>query len=263
MSPNNENNTSITMNLANLQKKYSNLLSQYESAVYEYNAYLKSQKPSQLVSIKGQAFNGTGSAGESKATTLNECIASCSNSKTCTGATFISNKCVIRTGDSPIIPSSENSYAIIPKSKQLLLNINDLNEQLLDVNKKILNQIKKDKQIFHQKDREMDNKNDELISVYEKLLDERIKIDNLIDEYETLENTDNENQILINKNYYTYILLFILAILIIVFLYKMVGTNVNPSVPNVQYGGKLGINAYCIILILVLLVISILYYNAV
>ena len=58
----------------------------------------------QYTSLQGMAFNGSGTAGQSDATTLQECEASCANLSNCTGATFVSEKCLVRTGDSPIVP---------------------------------------------------------------------------------------------------------------------------------------------------------------
>lgn len=201
-----------------------------------------------LVTIQGQAFNGTGSAGQSSANTLQDCIASCSNSTTCTGATFVSNKCMIRTGDSQLVSASTTSYAIIPKEKQLLLNMEDINKQLLDVNNQIVKQIKITEPIYDKTDQETYLKNKELIETYDKLLEERRIIAETLNEYETLENTENANQIKITKNYYTYILLLILVVSIIIFLYKMFGSGTKPVTPIIQSGGKLGISAYYFIL---------------
>jgi len=212
-----------------------------------------------LVSIQGQAFTGTGSAGQSTATTLQDCIASCASSDTCTGATFISNKCQIRVGDSPIVPSSQDSYAIIPKGKQLLLNMENINQQLLDVNKQLVNKIKISEPIFDKMNTDTTSKNVELIKNYESLLEERRNIAKILNEYETLDNTENEGQIKITQNYYSYILLLILAFVVGLLLYKMFGSgNINsaPSpAPTIQYGGDLGVNAYYIVFGLIILAI--------
>jgi hypothetical protein len=268
----NQSSSSITMDLESLRQKYSNLLIQYEGAIADYINYLnvvnnpnynsanynQSSAPNykinnqELVSIQGQAFNGTGSAGQSSATTLQDCIASCAKSDTCTGATFISNKCEIRTGDSPIVPSSENSYAIIPKGKQLLLNMENINQQLLDVNKQLVQKIQISEPVYDQLTSQTTSRNQELLQNYEKLIQERENIMKIINEYETLDNTENENQIKITQNYYSYILLFILAIATIVLLYKMFSPNTTQSV---QYGGELGSNAYYMVFGLIIFII--------
>ena len=252
----NQNSNSITMDLENLRQKYSNLLIKYKGAVTDYVNYLNVQSQQQcsdpsanntncknnekLVSIQGKAFNGTGSAGQSTATTLETCMAACAHSKTCSGATFISNKCKLRIGDSPIVPSAQDSYAIIPKGKELLLNIEDINQQLLNVNKKLVNKIKVTEPVYDEINKDSSLKNLELIKTYESLLEERRNIVKLLNEYETLDNTENQTQININQNYYLYILLFILAFAIVILLYKMfssgntVSVQTQPPVPGVS-----------------------------
>lgn len=208
-----------------------------------------------FVSIQGKAFNGTGTAGDSKATTLQDCIASCSTSTQCTGATFVSNKCAIRTGDSPLVNSSPNSYAIIPKGKQILLNIEDINNQLLAINKQITEKIKVNKPIYEKTNKDSYLKNKELIANYEKLLDERRTIAEILNQYETLDNSENENQIKTSKHYYTYILLSILVIAIIIVLYRMFNSGTSSVSPIIQPGGELGYSAYYIVFGLIICVI--------
>lgn len=253
----NESNSSTIMDLENLQKKYSNLLKSYQVAVSEYINYLN-QSPNQpsLVSMKGVAYNGTGSAGSSDASTLQECTASCYASKTCTGATFVSNKCLIRIGDSPIIPSSNNSYAIIPKAKQLLQNMESINEQLVNVNKELLDKIHSSKPVYYKKDQESSFKNKELIKSYEKLVQERKIIEKTLNEYQDLENSENENNIKVTQNYYSYILMVIFSLLIIVIFYLFSGSKNNLQ-QNIQYGGDINKNGYFIIFGLVLFVVLI------
>ena len=271
---------SLTIDLENLQQKYTKLLSQYKTAVYEYTNFLSQHenishskinsesvnasesnyknKP-MLVSIKGHAFNGTGMAGQSDASTLQECEAVCANLSNCSGATFASNRCLLRTGDSPIVPASEESYAIIPKHKQLLLNMEDINQQLIETNREITNKISVIKPIYNKNVSESANKTQELISNYKELTKERENILDLLREYETLDSVEDQTQIKINKNYYSYILLSILTISIIYLLYKFSFPTAQTSTPNIQYGGELGINANYIVLCLILLTIGIHY----
>lgn len=287
---------SLIMDLENLQKKYTHLLAQYKSAVYEYANFLSqhASKPcskfngdskninqecygnstdystesehnykinkQNFVSIKGYAFNGTGIADQSNASTLQECEAACANLSKCSGATFISNRCLLRTGDSPIVTASEDSFAIIPKEKQLLLNMEDINQQLIETNREIANKITVIKPIYNKNTNESSNNTQELISNYKDLISERENILDLLRQYETLNSIEDQNQIKINQNYYSYILLSILAIAIIFLFYKFSFATTQTTTPVVQYGGELGINAYFIIFFLILLTIGIHYF---
>lgn len=258
----NNNTTSITIDLENLQQQYSNLLIKYKQSVTDYINYLNIEATSQInnvpfTSIQGMSYTGTGSAGQSTATTLQECQADCASNSNCTGATFVSGKCNIRVGDSPIIPTSNDSYAIVPKGKQLLMNMNDLNSQLLSINKEIANKIKTGEPIYNEVESENDIKTQELIKNYKELEMERENIIKLLQEYETLDLTENENQVKTTQNYYTYILLFILAIAVIFLLIKITSSGAQSTVPTVQYGGELNIKAYYILFVIIIMALGV------
>lgn len=257
----NTNNSSTIMDLENLQKEYSNLLKSYQAAVAEYINYLNQpSKKSDLISIKGQAYTGTGSAGTSNASTLQQCIASCSASKTCSGATFVSNKCLIRTGDSTILPSSNDSYAIVPKEKQLLLNMESINEQLLEVNEQLLVKIKSSQPIYYESAKESNIKNKALLKSYNKLLEERKAIEEVLKDYKNLESNETQHNLKLTQNYYYYILMIIFSLLFIVLLYYSGSKNTNYR-QNIQYGGDLNSNSYFIVfgLIIFILIIKFFY----
>jgi len=262
-----EETNTITMNLENLQQLYSNLLISYQQAVANYVNYLNNLTSNgsndQYIALQGQSFSGTGTAGESNATSLPSCIASCSNLSTCTGATFVSNQCLIRTGDSPIVPSSQDSYAIIPESKSLLLNIENINNQLIFVNQQITNIMSNANPLYASQVSQRFQKQQTLISNYEKLMEERKKIQDLLKEYETLDNTASNDKIMINRNYYTYILLLFLAIAVIFILYKIalpISKTTAYTGETIQYGGDLGMNAYFIVFCIILFLFVVNYF---
>ena len=250
---------STTMNLENLQQQYSNLLISYQQAVANYlNAASSGQDP--LVSIIGHAFNGTGTAGSSNATTLQNCIESCSSTSNCTGATFVSNQCLLRTGDSPIVPSTFDSFAIVPESVKLLLIMENINQQLINVNQQITDEMTNANSLYDTQTTQRFQQQQSLIENYMELVEERNKIMDLLKEYETLDNTSSNDQILINQRFYTYVFLSILAIAVIYLLFKIsYPSESQPSTPTVQYGGDLGISAYFILFIIIIATVLIRY----
>lgn len=252
---------SITMDLENLQLKYTNLLAQYKAAVYEYTTFLSREvnKPKnrpELVTIKGYAFNGTGTAAQSRSTNLQACQAECAKLPNCTGATFVSNKCSLRTGDSPILLSSNNSYAIVSKKKQLLLNMENINQKLITVNREIVNKFKMGGPIINRNIVENKNNTKKLTNNYNKLMAERNEILELLRKYETLDTSESENQIYITKNYYSYILLSILAICMLVLLYTNYSQTGQVNTSNLQYDDKYYYYILLSILAIVVLYIS-------
>ena len=253
-----ETNT-ITMNLENLQQQYNNLLISYQQAVADYSNQLSSgQDP--LVSMVAHAFNGTGTAGSSSATTLQNCIASCSTNTNCTGATFVSNQCLLRTGNSPIVPSTLSSFAIVPESVKLLFIMENINQQLIDVNQQITNEMNNANDLYDTQSEERSQEQAVLIQSYTELVNERENILNLLKEYENLDNTSSNDEILINQRFYTYAFLTILAIVVIYLLFKLSYPSANTTqVPTVQYGGDLGISSYFILFLIIFITVFIKY----
>jgi hypothetical protein len=245
-----ETNTT-TMNLENLQQQYNNLLISYQQAVANYSNQLSSgQDP--LVSMIAHAFNGTGTAGPSSATTLQNCIATCSTNTNCTGATFVSNQCLLRTGNSPIVPSTLSSFAIVPESVKLLFIMENINQQLIDVNQQITNVMNNANDLYDTQTEERSQAQNVLINSYTELEIERENILNLLKEYENLDNTSSNDQILINQRFYTYVFLTILAIVVIYLLFKLSYPSANNTqASTVQYGGDLGKGAYFILFLII------------
>ena len=218
----------------------------------------------QYTSIKGSVFWGTGQVGFNNSATVGECQASCATTDGCTGATFNPTDhgepmCWLRGGDGSIINqgTAPNDYALVPKSKQLLLNMEDINQQLIDANKELLQKINLSKPIFERNTQEGINKNQDLLDNYKNLTAERENILELLKQYETLDNTENENQIKITQNYYTYILLLILAVLIVFLLVKVGSPKLQSVATTIQSGGELGSNTYYIIFAIILIIVGI------
>lgn len=236
---NNKNNsiTSETLDLELLQQKYNNTFIKYKQSVTDYVNYLNNQHDldKKMVSVKGQSFIGLNTLSQINNTTLNECKAMCSTNQKCSGATFKSNTCILKTGDTNIILASNDTYAIIPEGKQILLNMEDLNQQLIDINKQITEKNNKIKPIYNKIVDDSKNKTIDIINNYKNLLIERQNIIKLLDEYQDLDDTSKEYEIKITQNYYIYILYCILTIFIIFLLYKISFVNVFTS-GNTQYG---------------------------
>lgn len=239
ISINNKRNSS-SIDLENLQKRYSNSLIEYKQSVANYINYLNNnnnKNNKSFIDIKGQSYLGSGTLQQIDNTSLNNCKALCANDTKCSGATFKSNSCVLKTGDSNIISSSDDSYAIIPEGKQLLMVMEKLNNELMNLNKQIASKLNNLQPYLEDDINKRNNNSNELIESYNKLLNERENIIQLLNDYKTLDNTQNENEIKVTQNYYLYIIYFILTILSIVFLFKISASSQSIVQNNSQYGG--------------------------
>ncbi len=83
----------------------------------------------------------------------------------------------------------------------------------------------------------------------------------MLNEYQTLDKQQLQGNIHISQNYYSFILLMFLAILVIILLYKFSIPSAQSSTTFVENGGELGTTAYYIVFGLFLLVLLFTLYN--
>lgn len=213
----------------------------------------------EMSSIKGANYWGTNNLSISSSSTLEECKALCATTKDCSGATFNPDNgmCFLRSGDGELVGGLPNQYAIVPKGKQLLKIIQNINQKLTHVNEKIQDKTPSIEKEYNLQEEQRSDKNKDLINQYINLMMERNKIDKMLNEYQTLDEQQVEGNIHISQNYYSFLLLMILVILFIYILYKFSGQAATTSI--IQNGGQLSNNAYYIIsgiVIFILLIIS-------
>lgn len=263
----NDGTDSLVLNLETLTAEYDAILVRYNQAQVNYIDFLKSASQSGFTSIKGQSFLGTGAISTIPASTLDLCKASCSNTTTCTGATFNSdtNNCSLKSGTAVPIIGLTNDYAIIPMRQQLLLQLNELNTQLTAKNSAILALITDHgAALFSNQATNRGIKKTELTANYTSLQTERENIQKLIQEYGDLEKTQIESSLHIDQNHYWLILLFVIAIIVIYFLTTMsFGTTTNNAevlIP-VQPEGQLGSGTYYFIFGIILVSLVVYYWR--
>jgi hypothetical protein len=299
---NNSNNknesNSKALDLESLNTEYKNLLIEYKQSVSNYIDYLiqESKQSSKdgiplpkinnpdMISIKHAAFWGISSLSQNNSQTLEECKASCANISGCSGATYnLTNgiaKCMLRKGDGNIVAGSPNDVAIVPKAKQLLNIVKIINDKLTQVNKKIQTLTQTVEKKFVSESEKIGKENNDLISQYKNLIEERLDIQRMLNEYQTLDEQQVEGNIHVTQNYYSFVLLMILAILFIIMLYKLSIPSIQPTSFLQNYGenygqnygqiygqnygqnyGQLGTSTYKIIFGIILLVLLLTYYN--
>ena len=169
--------------------------------------------------IKGFSFLGKGEI-KRLSTTLNNCSELCENDDNCTGANFNNSNnsdCSLRYGEGDIMPSiSEGAYAIVSLKQQYLQRMQGLNMQLTEINNKIIS-------ITGTPSSELTNEGNQLKHEYDKLKQERERINKLMNEYEDLEETNNYSYLNVSSFYNKYIyysIIVILSIILIILIMK-------------------------------------------
>lgn len=236
---NNENiyneSKSLALDLETLNTEYKNLLIQYQQAVINYVNYLKqdvsgNDLSNNMIQIQGTQYLGAKALSQNNSPTVDQCQASCANTPGCSGATFNGKNynqpmCLLRSGDSDIVNGLPDDYAIVPKGKQLLLIVQKINIQLSDINTKIQTKTTSGQPIYEKLNQEKAVENNNLKVQFKQLVGEREKINKMLLEYQTLDQTQVEGSIVTSKNYYSYILLCIVSVLVVILLFKFLGTN--------------------------------------
>jgi hypothetical protein len=224
-----------------------------------------------LTNIKGQTFWGTSGIKEAVSRSVQECSALCSSTDKCTGATFNPDKqyCWIRKGEGSTMPGLTNDYAIVPKSTQLLKIVESLNNELTITNRKMQSKIDEVYGIYGEQVKNRFDKNYSLINQYDNLNAERKKIDDVIKEYQTLEETENEMGLFITKNYYLFFIFFIVVLFAAIILAMLsldpntssaVVSNVNNVVTNAKAVAT-NINPFYVMFGIILIVVVAHLYN--
>ena len=265
------------MSLEKLKIEYSLQLNAYQQAIANYVNYLQqntntdSSTPS-LVTIPGKVFWGSGQTGNPSVSvggTVEQCQALCSSTTNCSGATYnptayAQPMCWLRTGEGQVVPALDTDVAIIPEAQKYLLIIESINNKLISTNQQIQNIISQSQPVYNSMQAEGQEKNKEMIQNYMQLIAERERIAEMLKSYEDLEKSEQEGEMIVTQKQYSYILLSIIAIGVIVLLYKFSGiftTQTESSQPYNQSGGEIPQQTYYVLLIIIICIILFTYYS--
>ena len=111
-------------------------------------------------------------------------------------------------------------FAIVPEAKKYLLIIESINKKLLETNTKIQMFVKQGQPLYNSIKIKAISQNNELTQNYQQLVMEREKIEKMLSSYQDLDKRETNGNLKINQKYYTFVLLSIVTICIIILLYK-------------------------------------------
>ena len=216
-----------------LSNKFNSLLTEYQNTYKEFMNAINSNDTS-LTTVENSAYYGTSTINTSAVSSINDCTTSCSSNKSCSGATFTtnsnnSNNCALSSGTGKII-NSANSTAIVQKGIYYSYQLQNLNQQLMDINKEINSSVNKSQSSYENNLGDINQRGQILQTNYVVLTGERENIEKMIREFETLNSAQENGDITVTMNYYNYIVLLFVVILLILLLLRF-------SVSNEQVGG--------------------------
>jgi hypothetical protein len=206
------------------------LISQYQNTYKKYIVVINSDNKT-FKTVDNSAFYGEKQINTLNNTNVKNCQSACSSNSSCSGATFntLSNKCSLNSGSGNVV-QAQKSKAIIKEAMYYSYELQKLNAKLLDINKQMINISNSNYSKFQKTQQQNIEKENTMNNNYKTLSDERIQIDKMIIEYDTLNSALDNGNIIVTSNYYSYIALLFIAILLIFLL-------LNFSFTGSQSGG--------------------------
>lgn len=206
-----------------LSNEFNNLLTQYQETYQQFINVISSNTDSSnnLTTIQNSAFIGENNINTIQNSSIDNCISSCSSNTSCSGATFNNklNTCTISNGNGNIVNSS-NETAIVQAAIYYTNQLQNLNTQLTSINNQMASISNSNMNKYIANTQDINSKAEILNNNYQVLQQERIELDTMIRQYETLNSAIQNGTINITSNYYKYLLLVIVAIFLIFMLIK-------------------------------------------
>lgn len=217
-----------------LEKEYENTLQQYQEAINNYILNITSNNESlnnNFVFLKGRTWWGSSGLTQTDASSQEVCQSMCASDIKCTGATFneVKKYCWTRTGAGKLTVGYDDDYAIISKQTEATNNLKILNNRLLQLNEQILSTIKQLQPQDETINKELNNIHISLIEEYTKLLEQKAVIDKQINEYLSVRELLNNQEIYVTQQNTQVRFWMLIAILIFLFTLKgLYGSNSLP-----------------------------------
>jgi len=219
----------MSSQIENLSNEFNMLISDYQDTYQNYinaiNSDNKNLKTIDNFSFTGKHINTLNNS------SLSNCEELCLSNTKCSGATFNNNSqsCILSSSPGSLV-NTPQSTAIVQEAIFYSYKLQELNTKLTDINKQIMdiNNSNSNSNALQVEEKEKQNK--AINYNYEILANERNEIEKMIREQETLNAANNDGEINVSSNYYVYISLLIITVLLIFLL-------INFSLPNQQRGG--------------------------
>jgi hypothetical protein len=215
-----------------LSNKFNSLLTQYQDTYQQFvNVISATDSSNNLTTISNSAFVGESNINTIQNSSLDNCISSCNSNSSCAGATFNNqlNSCTLSSGNGSVIESS-NQTAIVQQALYYSNQLQNLNQELLSINDQMTNISNNNMNNYNTTSENISSKAQILNNNYQVLKNERQLINEMVNQYDTLNAALQNGSINVTSNYYSYILLLLVAIFLIYVLLKY-------STGNEQRGG--------------------------
>jgi hypothetical protein len=251
-----QQNNSTILDLETLKTQYNNLLTAYTQAVGDYVNFINSNPNSQttqMMQIPGKIYLGGSVLSVKNSSSADDCEAMCIKKSGCTGATFNSQNltCSLGNGEGSVLSSSQYNTAITNELQYLISIMDNLNGQLTSTNQAIQNINTTSESISNEDSALKTSQDQQLISDYNNLIEERKEIAEMIRQYEKIDTEDTQTSLMTTQTYYSYLILVVFVILIVYMLFA-VSSMANMDFTNAE--GKPTITVVYLIICVVIII---------
>ena len=186
--------------------------------------------------LPGRTWWGTYGIKEGAANTKDDCVSMCASDGNCTGATFNSVKryCWTRGGDGILSTGLGDDNALIPKLKESILILKGLNTKLISINEELVAEVTKINPKIYEEQQANDAKKLQFDKSYKDLYKEQTDINQLFNEYDSIESELNDETIKVEQsNSSLRLWSFMAFILLFIVIKQIFGSEVPTSIISI------------------------------
>ena len=249
----------MSIQFQTLSNEFNILINKYQDTYKKYINTINSDNKNFKV-IDNSAFYGEKQINTLNNIDISNCQSNCLSNTLCSGATFntTNNNCTLSSGSGNLLPA-HNSKSIIKQSIYYGYELQNLNNKLVDINKKMIDTYNYNYQKFKDNKSRAQQKEIIMNNNYKILTEERTQIDSIISDAETLNRAYENGNINVSSNYYRYIVLLVIVILLIILFLNFSFTSKQSGGSNIL--NKINMyNAFSYFFILIV-VINLIYYG--
>ncbi len=231
-----------------LSNQFNSLLSQYQETYQDFINTITSGNNS-LTSVANSAYVGQSNINTIQGSSVDNCLTSCSSNQSCSGATFDNNlsTCTLSSGTGNIV-NSTNQTAIVKQALYYSNQLQQLNNQLTNINNQMSSLATSNMNSYSQTQQQNNQKAEILNQNYQTLKQERLEIDEMVRQYETLNSALENGNINVTSNYYRFIIYLLIAIFLVFILLRI-------NLTGEQRGGGNGRTPMALFIFLIMIII--------
>jgi len=241
-----------------LTQQFNSLLTEYKETYQNYIDTLNSKNNS-FQQVPNSSYIGESNLSVLNNTTADACQSACTLNSDCTGATFNTtiNSCTLASGNGQLIYNA-TATAIVKQLLYYSTHLKDLNQQMIELNQQMMT-LSNNNYDQYNKNQAQSQQQDQIVqNNYNVLLNERLEIEKLSRQYQTINAAYDDGNLIVNANYSKYIVFLLITILLVILLLRTFLSGLQRGGGNSNFkNNSKNVNALFGFLCFVILIIQI------